>query len=79
MWLSKLRPILGYRLYSRQILFKNHEKCNMLAVLPVGKSNHRRTYKDFGHKRDPPEHPLKKFYMLAFIGFVVYNFVDWEK
>ncbi|KAL5245273.1 hypothetical protein ACI65C_012683 [Semiaphis heraclei] len=79
MWLTKLRPILGYGLHSKQILLKNHGTFDMLAVFPVAKFDHRRTYKDFGHKRDPPEHPLKKCYLLAFMGFIIYQFIDWEK
>lgn len=79
MWLTKLRPILGYGLHSRQILLKNHGTFNTLSVFPVGKFNPHRTYKNFGHKRDPPEHPLKQFYIFAFISFIVYQFVNWEK
>jgi len=79
MWLTKIRPILGYGLHSRQILLKNHGKFNTLTVFPVEKFDHRRTYKNFGHKRDPPEHPLKQFYIFAFISFIVYNFINWEK
>jgi len=79
MWLTKLRPVLGYGLHSRQILLKQHETFNMLAVVPVAKCNQMRTYKNFGHKRDPPEHPLKKCYMLGVIGFMFYLFIDWDK
>lgn len=79
MFLRKLRPILGYGLQTRPILLKNHETFNMLAVLPIAKCNHRRTYKNFGHKRDPPEHPLKKGYLLFFIGLTIYQFVNWDK
>jgi len=79
MWLTKLRPILSYGLHSRQILLKNHGTFDMFAVFPVAKLDHRRTYKDFGHRRDPPEHPLKKCYLFAFIGFIIYQFIDWKK
>lgn len=79
MWLIKLRPILGYGLHSRQILLKNHGTFNMLAVFPAAKFDHRRSYKNFGHRKDPPEHPLKKCYILAFIGFIIYQFIDWDK
>lgn len=78
MWITKLRPILGYGLHSRQILLRNHERFNMLAVLPMVKCNHRRTYKNFGHQNDPPEHPLKKAYILAFIGLMIFQFINWD-
>lgn len=76
---TKLRPILGYGLRSRQILLKNHETCNMFAVFPIGKNNHYRTYKDFGHRNDPPEHPLKKAYLLGFISLVFFQFINWDQ
>lgn len=77
MLLGKFRPLLGYGLQnSKQILLKNHELFEMVAVI---KCKHRRTYKNFGHKRDPPEHPMKKCYLLVFIGSVFYQFVNWEK
>lgn len=79
MILTKLRPILGYGLQMRPILLKNHEAFNNLAVFPVAKCNHRRTYKHFGHKNDPPEHPLKKCYILFFIGLTIYQFVNWDQ
>lgn len=79
MWLQRISSILGHGLRSRRLFPKNHETFNMLAVLPVIKYNPQRTYKNFGHKDDPPEHPMKKVYLLAFIGILVYQFVDWEK
>ncbi|XP_025418366.1 calcium uptake protein 1 homolog, mitochondrial [Sipha flava] len=78
MILTKLRPILGYGLQMRPILLKKYEPYNMLAVLPVEKCNHRRTYKNFGHRKDPPEHPIKKCYLLFFIGLIIYQFVNWD-
>lgn len=79
MWLTKITSILGHGLCSRQILLKNHKTLNMLVVLPLTKYNSLRTYKNFGHKRDPPEHPITKVYMLAAIGLMFYQFVNWEK
>lgn len=79
MWLTKLRPVLGYGLHSRHTLLKNHGTFDMVAVLPVAKFDHRRTYKNFGHRRDPPEHPLKKCYLLVFIGLLFYQFINWDK
>jgi hypothetical protein len=79
MILTKLRPILGYGLQMRPILLKKYEPYNMLAVLPVEKCNHRRTYKNFGHRKDPPEHPIKKCYLLFFIGLIIYQFVNWDQ
>lgn len=76
---TKLRPILGYGLQIRPILLKKHEPFNMLAVLPIAKWNHRRTYKNFGHKKDPPEHPLRKCYLLFFIGLAFYQFINWDQ
>lgn len=76
---TKLRPILGYGLHSRQILLKKHETYNMFAAFPIGKNNHCRTYKDFGHRNSPPEHPLKKCYLLGFISLVIYQFIDWDQ
>lgn len=78
MWLIRLRPILGNGLHSNQIVFKKHEIFNMSTVLPMFKYNHRRTYKNFGHKKDPPEHPLKKIYLITFMGLVIYQFIDWN-
>lgn len=78
MWLTKLRPIFGNRLQTSQFLFKNNEKRKTLAVSPVFKCNHR-TYKNFGHQNDPPEHPLKNCYFLFVIGLVIYNFVNFKK
>lgn len=78
MWITKLRPILGYGLNSRQILLRNRVKCNMLAALPLTKYNNQRTYKNFGHQNDPPEHPLKKCYLLAFMGLMIYYFINWD-
>lgn len=79
MWLTKISPILGHGIRSRQIFLKNRETFNMLTVLPITKYNPLRTYKNFGHKRDSPEHPLKKAYLLAAIGLMFYQFVNWEK
>lgn len=79
MWLTKLRPILANGLRSRQILLRNHETLNKLAILPVVKWDQQRAYKNFGHKNDPPEHPIQKCYMLLFMGLILYNFINWEK
>jgi len=76
---TKLRPILVYGLRSKQIVLNNHGPINMLAILPFSKNNHCRTYKNFGHQRDPPEHPLKKLYMLAFVGLMFYQFINWDQ
>lgn len=78
MWSTKLRPILGYGIHSRQILLKNHETFNKLTLLPNAKSNHRRTYKNFGHRKDPPEHPIQKCVMLGGIGVIFYLFINWD-
>lgn len=78
MWLTKLRPILVNGLRSKQIL-RNHETLNKIAVLPVIKWDQRRTYKNFGHKDDPPEHPLQKAYILLFVGLILYNSINWDK
>lgn len=78
MWLTKLRPILGNGLHSRKILLKNHATFYKLAVFPPAiKSSQIRTYKNFGHRKDPPEHPLQKFVLFFFMGLVVVGFVDW--
>lgn len=68
-----------YGLRSKQIVLSSHGPLNMLTILPFSKNNHCRTYKNFGHRRDPPEHPLKKYYMLAFIGLMFYQFINWDQ
>lgn len=78
MWPTKLRPILGYGVQSKQILLKNHGTLNRIALLPVSKCNHRRTYKNFGHRRDPPEHPVQKCVLLGGIGVIFYIFINWD-
>lgn len=76
---TKFRPVLFYGLRSKQILLNNRGSINMLTKLPSSDHNHCRTYKNFGHRRDPPEHPLKKCYMLVFIGLMFYQFIDWDQ
>lgn len=79
MWPIKLRPILGYGIQSRQILLKNYETFNRVALLPITKNNHQRTYKNFGHRKDPPEHPVQKCVLLGGIAVIFYLFINWEK
>lgn len=78
MWVTKLRPILCNGLWSSQFVYKSSGKHNTLAVFPVHKCT-RRTYKNFGHQKDPPEHPLKNCYLLVAMGLVIYNFIDFKK
>lgn len=79
MWLTKLRPVFGNGLRSSQILFKKHEIFNLPALMPIPKCNHRRTYKNFGHRNDPPDHPLKRFYLLSFMSLVLIQFINWDQ
>ncbi|XP_050421755.1 calcium uptake protein 1 homolog, mitochondrial [Adelges cooleyi] len=74
MLLTKLRPLLSSGLRYRQCLMKT-ETYNMLAV--AGCNNYR-SYKNFAHKKDPPDPPFKRYYILFFMCFGVYHFINWE-
>ncbi|XP_050543005.1 calcium uptake protein 1 homolog, mitochondrial [Daktulosphaira vitifoliae] len=71
----KLRPLFTSGLKLKQCLAKT-ETQNMLAVAGCNKY---RTYKNFAHRNEPPDHPFKRYYLLFFICFGTYHFINWEK